>query len=324
MGRRRLSTPRRDQHLRAGIVRQGPRMTKTVPDALRDAALTSDDVVLSARAAELGASEWQCRQLAAGSRAVGVPHGVLLVPPARDLLRSRARAAQLLVPDGLLCGPTAARLLGVQGLPFHGPEEPMHLLLPDERTRWQRAGLRLHWTRRPQPESVDCAGLQLTEPGHALLMLQRLVDRRTLLALADSAAHRKLVSDEWLDGQRASEAQGSNEHLWRLVDGRSESPSESKVRLVLHDGGLPAPDLQVQVRDETGRIIARLDLGWREQRVGLEVDSAEHDKPTALYRDRYRQNELSDLGWDIRHVTAWDAANRPAYVRQVVRSALGL
>ena len=60
-------------------------------------------------------------------------------------------------------------------------------------------------------------------------------------------------------------------------------------------------------------------MGWRRHRVGLEVDSSEHDKPTPLYRDRYRQNDLLDLGWDIRRVTGWDAQNRPAYVRRVVR-----
>jgi hypothetical protein len=171
---------------------------------------------------------------------------------------------------------------------------------------------------------LSCAGLQVVEAGQALLLLRTTVDRPTFIALADSAAHQHLVTEEWLAGRQASEAARTDERVWRLVDARSESPSESRVRVVLHDGGLPTPDLQIQVRDETGRVIARLDLGWRRQRVGLEVDSAEHDKPTPLYRDRYRQNDLLELRWDIRRVTAYDARRRPAYVQQVARSALAL
>jgi hypothetical protein len=297
-------------------------VTKDIPRAVRQEVLTSDDVLTTRRALALGLTEAQCRRLAAESRERGIARGVLLVGEPSDLLRSRARAAQLLVPGGLLCGPTAARLLEMQGLPFFDADEPIHLLLPNDSTRWQRSGLVLHWTRKPPSRFMDCGGLAVVEAGCALRLLERTVDRETFVALADSAAHRHLITAEWLEHQQEVEAARSTAKLWGLVDGRSESPSETRVRLVLHDGGLPAPDLQVQVRDDTGQIIARLDMGWRRQRVALEVDSAEHDKPAALYRDRDRQNDLLALHWDVRRVTGPDATKRPAYVQQIVRSAL--
>jgi hypothetical protein len=299
-------------------------MTKEIPLELRTAAERQDDVVLTAAAAKAGLSEHQCRRLARLSRAADLPRGVLLIGTMRDALRSRARAAQLLVPNGLIAGPTAARLLGMQGLPFLDAEEPIHLLLPNEATRWQRSSIQLHWTRRPLPETVDCDGLLVAGAEQTLTALSRHVDRVAFVTLADSAAHQDLVRPVWLEEVQTAEALRGDEHLWRLVNGRGESPSESRVRVVLRDGGLPVPDQQIQVRDDTGRIVARLDLGWRQQRVGLEVDSAEHDKPKPLYRDRYRQNDLLELKWDIRRVTGGDAKSHPAYVRQVARSALGL
>ncbi len=291
------------------------------PEGVNNAALASDDVLLSREAERLGLSPWHVRRLAAIGREQGLPRGTIAVPPFRDLLRARARAALLLVPDGIVCGITAARLHGLEGLNWHTPAEPVHLLLPATRTRWQRSGLRLHWSRRPIDDPQDLEGLRVTSVENTLLDLRGRVDRTTFVSLADSAVRKGLIDDVWLARQQQDEAD-EPAGWWHLVDGRSESPSETAVRLVLTDGGLPPDELQIRVRDDTGRIIARLDMGWKRPRVGLEVDSTEHDKPTPLYRDRYRQNDLFDLGWDIRRVTGWDARNRPAYVLRTVRNAL--
>ncbi len=58
--------------------------------------------------------------------------------------------------------------------------------------------------------------------------------------------------------------------------------------------------------------------------MGLEVDSAEHDRVRALYRDREKHNALRGRGWDVRQVTARDVDRRPAYIIGQVRDALGM
>jgi hypothetical protein len=284
-------------------------------------AAKTDDVLLTREAIGLGIGDQDCRRLRRISREYGLPRGALALPPVRDGLRARARAAHLLVPRGVLCGPTAARLLGLQGLPRATPTNPIHLSLPRRRTRWQRKDMLLHWRDVPDEEIVLLDGLHVTAAERTLLDLQPTLDRATFICLADSAAQQGLLPPERLALLRDELPPGLAED-WRLVDGRSESPSETLVRLVLVEVGLGPDELQLQVRDANGRVIARLDLGWRRRRFGLEVDSGEHDRPSALYRDRYRQNELLELGWDIRRVTAADARNRPSYVRSMVRAAL--
>ena len=48
--------------------------------------------------------------------------GAMVVPPVRGLARAHARAA-LLVAGGAVCGPTAARLHNLPGLPRRAPDE---------------------------------------------------------------------------------------------------------------------------------------------------------------------------------------------------------
>ena len=48
-----------------------------------------------------------------------------------------------------------------------------------------------------------------------------------------------------------------------LADGRSESPGESWTRLVMAEVGLPTPELQALIADETGTVVARVDFLFR-------------------------------------------------------------
>lgn len=286
-----------------------------------DSASATDDAILVRDALDLGLTDWECRELRRASKEHCMPRGTLLVPPVRDVLRARARAAQLLIPDGVLCGRTAARLHGLEGLRHDAQDEPLDLVLPTDHTRWQRAGLRLHWFEIPETLVFDMAGLRVTDVETTLRALQPRLDRRRFICLADSAERKGMLSAE-----RAADLADTLPlrlaEPWRLVDGRAESPSETVVRLVLVEGGLAPDELQLRVCDRDGRVIARLDMGWRRRKVGLEVDSGEHDRPEALYRDRSRQNDLVRLGWTILRVTVQDAWNRPGYVQSLVRGAL--
>ena len=73
-----------------------------------------------------------------------------------------------------------------------------------------------------------------------------------------------------------------------LVDGGAESPYETKTRLVLLSGGLPRPPTQIEVRNEWGVAIARIDMGWEEWKVGVEFDGAQHWTDPAATNPRHR------------------------------------
>ena len=61
-----------------------------------------------------------------------------------------------------------------------------------------------------------------------------------------------------------------------MGDGGAESPYETKTRLVLIGGGLPRPHTQIEVLNDWGAVMARIDMGWEEWKVGVEFDGAQH------------------------------------------------
>lgn len=90
-----------------------------------------------------------------------------------------------------------------------------------------------------------------------------------------------------------------------LVDSGSESPQESRTRLALIDAGLPWPETQIVVHDGFGEFVGRLDMGYRELRVGIEYDGPQHwTDPKQRQRDIDRQAALAELGWVIIRVSA--------------------
>jgi very-short-patch-repair endonuclease len=104
-----------------------------------------------------------------------------------------------------------------------------------------------------------------------------------------------------------------------LVDRGAESPQETVARLALVDAGLPAPRTQVEVRDQYGFFVARLDMAYEDVLVGIEYDGSQHwTDPAVRQRDIDRLFELTTLGWLIVRVSR-DLLRyrRPTYVARV-------
>jgi hypothetical protein len=89
-----------------------------------------------------------------------------------------------------------------------------------------------------------------------------------------------------------------------LVDGRAESPQESRLRLRLTLAGSPPPESQYEVRDAAGAFVGRVDFAWPARRIALEYDGAWHGGAEQLRHDRRRLNRLQGAGWLVLHVTA--------------------
>ena len=290
-------------------------------------AAANDDVILSSEAREIGLTHWAQESLRRGSDLL-VPRGTLAIPPVRDPLRTRARATQLLLPTAVLSHLMAAHLHGLQGVGFWHPNQPIHATVPPGATRWQRRDVQLHFAHVPDSEVVDLGGLRVTSAFQTLLGCGPMLPRAEFVSLVDSALHQEKLPEEELE-RLADELR---RHCLRaagwvgLADKRAESPSETRVRLVLGDGGVLPDELQFDVWTEGGFHVARLDIAWTagQRQVGMEVQSGWHDKTKALYRDREKLNALADLGWDIRQVTGRDADVRPGYVVQQAKQALGL
>jgi hypothetical protein len=106
-----------------------------------------------------------------------------------------------------------------------------------------------------------------------------------------------------------------------LVDAGAQSPRESWLRLLLIDGGLPRPQTQIPVRDESGTVIAYLDMGWEEFMVAVEYDGEQHRTDRRQYTWDVRRLELLEhLGWIVVRVVVGD---RREDILRRVRVALG-
>lgn len=111
----------------------------------------------------------------------------------------------------------------------------------------------------------------------------------------------------------------------QLMDPGSESPYETRTRLVLIDGGLPRPTTQIVVARD-GLFLARLDMGWPEWKVAVEFDGAQHwTDPAQRTKDIDRLAGLEAIGWRIVRVSAQLLRDRPwvavARTRDALRAA---
>ncbi len=286
-----------------------------------------DDMVLRRDARRLGMSDEAIKLRRRRHGWTSPIRGTLFVPPVRDELRAHARAA-LAIAGGTICGRTAARLHGLPGLLLRRPHEPVDIALPGEGDNRQRRGYLRHWMTTPDAETVDLAGIRTSTIRRTLEDLALLCDRDVFVAVLDAMLQQeRLTRDEILDlrvrvtarrhGDRA-------ERWWSQIDGRAESPLETRVRLLLDDAGLLPDELQWLVRDpSSGLPLARLDFAWPSLRVAIETDGAgPHGEPTALYRDRTRQNALVRLGWNVLRFTWRDAMYEARGLRETVRAAL--
>jgi hypothetical protein len=106
-----------------------------------------------------------------------------------------------------------------------------------------------------------------------------------------------------------------------LAENRAESPMETRLRLVLSDGGLPLPLVNESVCDEHGRFLARPDL--RIDRVIIEFDGSVHRSAERHRDDVRRQNLLVQAGYVVLRYTAADVYQRPTTIVAEVPTALG-
>jgi hypothetical protein len=109
----------------------------------------------------------------------------------------------------------------------------------------------------------------------------------------------------------------------QLCDPGAESPQETRTRLVLVQAGLPPPRTQIEVFDDDGYFVARLDIGWEDWKVAVEFDGAQHWTDTRQRsRDIDRIAELQALGWTVIRVSGEMLRSRPLTVVERTRSAL--
>jgi very-short-patch-repair endonuclease len=168
------------------------------------------------------------------------------------------------------------------------------------------------------------AGVRLTSPTRTAYDLACRLPRVSAISAIDAMTHLHFATiDEirrYALGRPAGPGCTQVAAVLAQVEPDTESPMESRTRMLLVDGGLPRPEAQVEVYDDLGEFVARLDLGYRHLKVGLEYEGDRHRSKDVFRRDIARGNALRDAGWLIVRVTADDVYRAPVrFVRRVAR-----
>jgi hypothetical protein len=210
-------------------------------------------------------------------------------------------------------GLSAAACWGVDLLE-HGA--PVELTVPPTLRLDSRPGeLRVVRSSLADGEVASFRMVALTSPARtAFDMIQR-SDRISGVVGLDTMLQRQIVSMQSLADYAMTVAGRPGSVMFRsaieLADPRTESPMETRCRLVIVDAGLPRPIAQYVVRDADGRFVARLDLAYPAHRVGLEYEGDHHRERVTFRRDIARVNALIALDWIIVRVTADDIYRYP-------------
>lgn len=185
-----------------------------------------------------------------------------------------------------------------------------------------------------EEDVIVVRGVRSTSVARTVVDLARSESVRTATVTADAALHRKLCDVEdlrsVLNGMGAVDGCARARRLITGVDRRAESPLESLSRLAIVGSCLPAPDLQREIIDDSGRLIARVDFFWEEFGVVGECDGmgkyfgqySDKSLREVLDEEKFRAQELQDLGYVVVRWTWHELLHRPDVVIERIRRAI--
>lgn len=246
---------------------------------------------------------------------------VYLAKHARLTALTRARAAWLWSGgNATLAGLSAAAVLGTKWL---SADEPAEL---SRSNRHVPPGIVVRSYHLESPEVLVVNGIRVTSPERTAFDIGRNLSLSRAVPVLDALANAtNLKIDDVLALAEVKPGARGVRRLrtaLKLVDGRAESPQESRVRLLLVRAGLPPPETQIEFTDDFGVPRIRVDMGWRQWRVAVEYDGVQH------WSDRYQRSwdidriaMLEAMGWVVVRVSA-EMLSRPNVIIERVRCKL--
>ena len=257
------------------------------------------------------------------------PDSASLEPLARHLRLLAATVPQL-SPEAVVSHVSAAVLHELPVWP--AALERVHLTRDRSGGGRTRRYVQLHGCPLAPEDVVSVAGFQVTSLARTVLDLGCWLSLDQAVAAGDAALRRGLDCDQLTElvgrcGPRRGV--GAARRTLALLDARSESPEESRSRVLLHLHGVPAPVLQFVVRDEAGRFVARCDFGWPELRTVGEFDGRvkygrllrpDQQPGEVVHEEKLREDAVRDLDWQMVRWTTADLTDVPALAARLERA----
>lgn len=215
---------------------------------------------------------------------------------------------------GVIAGRAAAAWHGARWVGEHAPIEMI----------WKCGrpppGIVTRNERIDADEVTQIDGLLVTTPERTALDLARHLPRDQAVVHLDALAQATQVQavDVLTLAQRYPGARGCRSAVTALslMDGGSQSPRETLLRLLLVDEWLDPVVTQIRVSE--GRNVAFIDMGYEEPMVGLDYEGAHHSEDRVTYVGDIGRAELIErCGWyDLRVVKEHSAEFTKHRVRQ--------
>jgi len=303
-----------------------------VNDLLRARLAAQGGLVLSSGVYSCGYTSVGLSRLVAGGDLVRARRGSFVDgrlmadvgPETQHALMARAVSGGYPLPHAI----SHTSALAVHDLPLLNiTADAVHLTLTGPGYPRTMRGLRVH------PELPDLVarrrdGCRVVHPAVAIVQSAALAGISAGVAAADAALASGEVTIEDLKialrvarlGPGKADARAAIE----LADGLAESPGESWARVIFVSIGLPAVEPQVEIRDERGRLVGRVDFLFRAYRTVVEFDGlakyAGADGREALVDEKRREDSLRSLGYQVVRLT-WRDLHDPALVKHLVTEA---
>ncbi|MGW6200358.1 type IV toxin-antitoxin system AbiEi family antitoxin domain-containing protein [Kribbella sp. NPDC055110] len=183
----------------------------------------------------------------------------------------------------------------------------------------------VHRSRFDPGELTVVDGLPVVTPARAVTESACVSSYEVGVVLGDAALHSRLVSPEALvataDRHSAWHGSPAARAAARFANGLSESVGESRLRVLLANHGLPEPELQVEIRDASGRLIGRVDI-LLERVLIVEFDGAtKYGNADDLVAEKWREDDLRSHDYQVIRV-GWQDLDHPLTTANRIRQAL--
>jgi very-short-patch-repair endonuclease len=246
--------------------------------------------------------------------------------PRRELISDRLREwppkREWLAPGVVFSHRSAASL--------HGLDLGLHPLIeitaPYGRAVWPRPGMHIRHARLDDGDTAERQGVPVTSLLRTAFDLARHLAPVEAVAAVDMVLHRRLADlaalEQYVLDRSGWQGVAQARRVVELAEPATESWMESVLRMILIEGGLPRPRVQVKLGSLESSFIARVDMLYEEEGVVIEYDGTNHRD--RLVEDNRRQNRLLRAGYVVLRYTAADVHHRPNAIVSEVRGAVEL
>jgi very-short-patch-repair endonuclease len=172
-------------------------------------------------------------------------------------------------------------------------------------------------------------GFRCVSPARVWTQLASILSHEDLVVAGDFLVRRKRPLCTLAELRRAIELMGGSRGAKaarlaiRDVRAGTDSPMESRTRLVLVSAGLPEPVIGFTIRDRHGDYLATPDLAYVKERIAIEYEGDIHRSDPRVFADDIERRELlEDVDWLVIRVISSHLGVRRQFLIDRVRRAL--